>query len=63
MYGKTQPGCAPRSPGYTQHDGSGYGTNQITEKRTFNNNLSELDNLLHDLSNSRYANTSGIFYY
>ncbi|XP_071057680.1 leupaxin isoform X2 [Onthophagus taurus] len=50
-----------RSPGYGQptQPSSGYGT---AERRPFNNNLSELDTLLQDLSNSpelhqnRYAN-------
>ncbi|XP_060529646.1 leupaxin isoform X2 [Cylas formicarius] len=47
-YGKTQPLSGTRS------NQSG-GPNHV-EKRHFNNNLSELDNLLEDLSNSRYAN-------
>jgi hypothetical protein len=56
-YGKTQPTSGPRSPGYGQH---GYTSGPASgEKRTFNNNLSELDTLLQDLSSSRYANTSG----
>jgi paxillin len=55
-YGKTQPTSGPRSPGYGQH---GYTSGPASgEKRTFNNNLSELDTLLQDLSSSRYANTS-----
>ncbi|XP_063907699.1 leupaxin isoform X1 [Zophobas morio] len=58
-YGKTQPPSGPRSPGYGQHGGVGYGSGQTpTEKRTVNNNLSELDILLQDLSNPRYATTS-----
>ncbi|XP_008192951.1 paxillin isoform X2 [Tribolium castaneum] len=52
-YGKTQPTSGARTPGYGYGSGPGAG-----EKRTFNNNLSELDTLLQDLSNSRYGNIS-----
>ncbi|RZC32829.1 paxillin, partial [Asbolus verrucosus] len=57
-YGKTQPTSGARSPGYQGGFGSGAPVPAGGEKRTFNNNLSELDTLLQDLSNSRYANTS-----
>ncbi|KAK9696427.1 LIM domain [Popillia japonica] len=66
-YGKTQQtSTGSRSPGGVQYATPGYSsTPGTTEKRTFNNNLSELDTLLQDLSisqelnQSRYANVSG----
>ncbi|KAK5645183.1 hypothetical protein RI129_006483 [Pyrocoelia pectoralis] len=60
-YGKTQP-SGTRSPAQPLHGGYGSGylpqnSGPGTDKR-FNNNLSELDTLLQDLSNARYANTA-----
>lgn len=49
-----------KSTSYPVHGGygSGYIPQSPTEKYTsLNNNLSELDTLLQDLSNARYANT------
>ncbi|XP_066245808.1 leupaxin-like isoform X2 [Euwallacea similis] len=58
-YGKTQPVSGTR--GYSSTGGSGYGgTGAIggsgDKRRPGNNSLQELDNLLEDLSNSKYAN-------
>ncbi|XP_066146362.1 leupaxin isoform X2 [Euwallacea fornicatus] len=59
-YGKTQPVSGTR--GYSGTGGSSYGgTGAIggsgDKRRPGNNSLQELDNLLEDLSNSKYANT------
>ncbi|KRT85290.1 hypothetical protein AMK59_2986, partial [Oryctes borbonicus] len=67
-YGKTQQTpTGTRSPGYAQYGGPGYSSapGTVEKQRTFNNNLSELDTLLQDLSisqelnQSKYANVSG----
>ncbi|XP_018573196.1 paxillin isoform X2 [Anoplophora glabripennis] len=58
-YGKTQPISVAKSPGYIHYGGTVSATGTVgDEKRPFNNNLDELDSLLLDLSNSRYANTT-----
>ncbi|KAF5298160.1 hypothetical protein FQA39_LY02584 [Lamprigera yunnana] len=61
-YGKTQPSSGSRSPakplqGAYEHNH--ISINAVPDKR-FNNNLSELDTLLQDLSNARYANTADV---
>lgn len=58
-YGKTQPVSGTR--GYTGVGGSSYGGTgpsggTADKRRPGNSSLQELDNLLEDLSNSRYAN-------
>ncbi|KAJ8970099.1 hypothetical protein NQ314_001389 [Rhamnusium bicolor] len=58
-YGKTQPTSATHSPGYSHYGGTSSAPATVSnDKRPFNNNLDELDSLLLDLSNSRYANVT-----
>lgn len=60
-YGKPQTTPGSRSPAYGNQHGGTYGSSSAPgggDKRTFNSNLSELDTLLQDLSNAKYANNS-----